>query len=314
VDGGIGVFYWEGTWISVGGESYDENLKLWERDGSGWATSHAGGYDPEDAGKWYGGSSVDNQAFFDEKGKAIESLKIFNLVKTGNEVPLTIDEIENTKLIFSVGKEVTLPKTVMAVMLDNTKRSVSVAWENADLEGMKNGKAGKYTGRGKAEGFDAECLISMVEYNYVRNGSFEEGEVHWVSTPLKAFEELGVEEKASDSLTGTKHYHFWGSGEDTVEFTLEQEIGVIDEGKFNYSVSVMGGDGGETEIYAYVRIDGEIVYRADTVITVYDQWHTATISNMDYHGEKTLTVGVYVKCQGAGAWGKIDDAIFNRVS
>ena len=81
---GIGVFYWEGTWISVGGSSYQENAALWEKYGSGWAASFASEYDPKDAGQWYGGCAVDNQALFDQDGKALESLKIFTLVRSGN--------------------------------------------------------------------------------------------------------------------------------------------------------------------------------------------------------------------------------------
>ena len=83
---GIGVFYWEGTWISVGGSSYQQNSALWEKYGSGWASSYAAGYDPDDAGKWYGGCAVENQALFDEHGKALESLKVFALVRYGNAV------------------------------------------------------------------------------------------------------------------------------------------------------------------------------------------------------------------------------------
>lgn len=83
---GIGVFYWEGTWISVGSDSYEKNLSVWEKYGSGWATSYAAEYDPEDAGKWYGGCAVENQAFFDEKGKATEALKVFSLLKSGNVI------------------------------------------------------------------------------------------------------------------------------------------------------------------------------------------------------------------------------------
>ena len=86
IDNCIGVFYWEGTWISSGGNSYEENLALWEKHGSGWATSFAAEYDPNDAGKWYGGCAVDNQAFFDKNGKALESLKVFALVRDGNDV------------------------------------------------------------------------------------------------------------------------------------------------------------------------------------------------------------------------------------
>ena len=83
---GIGVFYWEGTWITVGGSSYEENLALWQQHGSGWATSYAGEYDPKDAGKWYGGCSVDNQALFTPDGHAAEALKVFALVRTGNTI------------------------------------------------------------------------------------------------------------------------------------------------------------------------------------------------------------------------------------
>ena len=83
-ENGIGMFYWEGTWISVGGNSWEANSALWEKYGSGWASSYAGEYDPDDAGKWYGGCAVENQAFFDQKGHALESLKIFALVREGN--------------------------------------------------------------------------------------------------------------------------------------------------------------------------------------------------------------------------------------
>lgn len=75
--GGIGIFYWEGAWIPVGPANAD-NSPIWEQYGSGWASSYASDYDPEDAGKYYGGSSWDNQAFFDFEGHPLESLKIFN--------------------------------------------------------------------------------------------------------------------------------------------------------------------------------------------------------------------------------------------
>ena len=84
---GLGVFYWEGAWITVGdvtglsGSAYSarlsRNKQLWERDGSGWAASFCGEYDPDDGGKWYGGSAVDNQAFFSPDGKALPSLSVF---------------------------------------------------------------------------------------------------------------------------------------------------------------------------------------------------------------------------------------------
>ncbi len=310
---GIGVFYWEGTWISVGQNSWEENSAKWEKYGSGWASSYAGGYDPDDAGQWYGGCAVDNQAFFDANGKALESLKVFGLLGKGNTVENKADAIEDTELIIDLKGDIVLPDTVNAIMLDNSKQSIPVEWHNVDIETMKNGGAAKYTILGTAGGMEARCYVSMVHYNYLANWSFEEGDAGWTATAIGSFDELYVEDKVTDSMTGTKHYHFWGAGENCVEFTLEQNVTGLKEGNYTYSISIMGGDGGATEIYAYVKINGEIVCTADTEITVYDEWHTATIENIPVGEGDTIVVGLYVKCAGPNAWGKIDDALFNSV-
>ncbi|MBR1780296.1 MAG: glycosyl hydrolase 53 family protein [Oscillospiraceae bacterium] len=78
IPGGIGVCYWEGTWITVGGSSWAENSRLWETCGSGWASSYAAEYDPNDAGKYYGGNAVDNQALFDPTGHPLDTLRVFS--------------------------------------------------------------------------------------------------------------------------------------------------------------------------------------------------------------------------------------------
>lgn len=75
--GGIGVFYWEPAWIELPNTSWEERAQIWERYGTGWASSYAGTYDPEDAGKYYGGSACVKQALFDENGYPLESLKTF---------------------------------------------------------------------------------------------------------------------------------------------------------------------------------------------------------------------------------------------
>lgn len=82
--GGIGVFYWEGAWIPVGPASAD-NSSIWEEYGSGWASSFASDYDPEDAGVYYGGCSWDNQAFFDFEGHPLESINVFNYMRYGEK-------------------------------------------------------------------------------------------------------------------------------------------------------------------------------------------------------------------------------------
>ncbi len=93
---GLGMFYWEGAWITVGDitgktgsawtRQYNANKTLWEQYGCGWASSYSAEYDPDDAGRYYGGSAVDNQAFFDAKGRALTSLHVFKHVLTGSVV------------------------------------------------------------------------------------------------------------------------------------------------------------------------------------------------------------------------------------
>ena len=326
---GIGVFYWEGTWISVGGASYEENLAIWEKHGSGWASSYAGDYDPDDAGQWYGGNAVDNQAFFDKEGKPIESLKVFGLVREGNVVENKANALEDTNLIIDLNGQIVLPEKINAVMLDNSKQEVEVEWTQMakvegyetlpygpiDFDAMKNDGVQKYDIIGTAGGMTAHCYVSMVEYNFLQNYSFEEGEKGWVATPTGAMDELKAEEKSTDSLTGVWHYHFWSQATNSVEFTLEQTVTDLPTGKYKYTISIMGGDGGNTNIYSYVKINGEIVKTSPLELSGYNVWNTTVIGDIDYQSGDEIVVGIYVQCEGAGngAWGKIDDALLNSV-
>ena len=315
---GIGVVYWEGAWIPVGTDSREENRALWEQYGSGWAASYAAVYDPDDAGRYYGGSAVDNQTLFDAWGHPLESLKVFRLMRTGNEISPVPDALDVPEVVCDLNAPLVLPETVNAVMTDNTRRPVPVVWDLSPEEETAMHAAGpkQYEITGEADGLKARCLVSMVEYNYLRNYSFEEGDTGWIFTDLKHADELYVEDKKTDSLTGSKHAHFWSAEKNSVEFTLEQEISDLPKGKFRFSVSVMGGDCGETDIRAYVKVNGKEVARSEQIpITGYNSWNVGTVPVFDHPTSGSVTVGIYVKCsgEGNGAWGKIDDAALNSI-
>ena len=314
---GIGVVYWEGTWISVGGDSWEENSALWEKYGSGWASSYAATYDPNDAGKYYGGNAVDNQAMFDQHGHPLESLKVFRLMREGNETLLRADALEDVQIICDLNGKLTMPETVNAIMNDDSKQQIPVVWNltEEDKQDMYRGGVNQYVVTGEAGGMEAKCYVSMVEYNFLTDYSFEENSPAWVFTDLGKTQEFYIEDKKTDSLTGSKHAHFWSAGQNSVEFTLEQQVNELPEGKFRFTVSIMGGDGGSTDIYAYVKVNGEITVKAPMKITSYGNWDTAVTDAFEHKAGDSVTVGVYVKCQGTGngAWGKIDDALLNSV-
>ena len=316
---GIGVCYWEGTWIPVGSSSWEENSILWEKYGSGWATSYAKEYDPSDAGKYYGGTAVDNQALFDKDGYPLESLKVFSLVKKGNIVDLRADAIEDTTIICDLAQPVELPNKVNAIMNDGSKQEIDVIWDSFDEEAMHTNGPSKYEILGSAGGMRAHCYVSMVEYNYLNNYSFEDNKQNdrtptsWNVFETGKADELYVESKATDSLTGDKHYHFWSANQNSINFDLEQKIENLPKGTYKFTISIMGGDGGKTNIYAYVKINGEIVLKEEMKITSYNEWDTKTIKGINYNGTDEIIVGIHVECAGSGngAWGKIDDALLN---
>lgn len=316
IPGGIGVVYWEGTWITVGQNSWDENHAIWEKYGSGWASSYAAVYDPDDAGKYYGGCAVENQAMFDPSGKPLDSLRVFNLVRYGNTVPLKADALEDAVLSFDIGKPIILPKTVNAVMNDGSLQPVDVTWDitDAKLAEMAAGGEAKYEVTGTADSMKARAFITISKFNYAKNYSFEDGELSgWTLTDLGKADELHVEDKLTDSLTGRYHMHFWSAAQNSVHFTLEQTLTGLAAGTYQYSISIMGGDSGASDIYAYVKINGEIVHRQALAITSYGAWDTAKISGITCKEGDSVSIGIFVKCAGSGngAWGKIDDAIFN---
>ena len=309
--GGIGVFYWEGAWVPTGGTTWEENHRLWETFGTGWASSWAAAYDPDDAGKYYGGSACDNQAMFDFSARALDSLAVFRLMRDGQDAPIVPVALNDAAVEVRVGGEPVLPKTVEAVMTDNTHTLVPVEWDMDAVAAIDTAAEGEYRLPGTAAGLPAACRVVVSMRNYLRNGGFEDTDVSmWRVTDLGKTSQLYREEKAVDSKEGNAHWHFYSAAADTVKFTLEQDITDAPAGTYRYEISVMGGDCGAQTVYAYVLINGTEAGRSETSFTKWNEWHTAAIRDVPVQEGDLVTVGLYVECAGPGAWGKIDEASF----
>ena len=66
------------------------------------------------------------------------------------------------------------------------------------------------------------------------------------------------------------------------------------------------------ELSRVAELDGEIVASAPMEITIWNEWHCGEITGIEYSENQTLTVGISVKTDAAGAWGKIDDASLSK--
>lgn len=315
-DSGIGVFWWEAAWLPVPGESWEERSALWEKYGSGWASSFSAEYDPDDAGKYYGGCAWENQAMFDFEGKPLESLKTWGLVRVGNEVPLAPDAIMDSQLMVKLGEPVILPDKVSAIYNDGSEQEIDVVWsDDEDLEAMTNGEPATYTIVGVAGGMEALCRVAMVDANYVENYSFEdEDRDMWVIENIDdKTTQIDYQKKALDAVTGDYALHFWG--ESATEFRATQAVTMIPAGTYSLTASIQGGiDGGDDMqdiyIFAYVNDGTDEMKTASAELSGYANWQHPKVTDITVNEGDTVYVGVYVKA-GKGSWGTIDDFMLN---
>lgn len=303
----VGVFYWEPGWICVPGDTWEERSAKWERFGSGWASSYAAEYDPDDAGVYYGGSACDNQAMFDANGYPLESLKTFSYVKTGNDVPLAVDSIEPVYVSVKRNNPIELPCTITAVYNDGSEEPVEAAWdESVDLDALSAGEIGTYTIYGNAGGVQCVCYVSIVDENYVVNYSFEDEDTSmWRITEQSATTDFQV--KKTDAYSGEVSLHFWNANE--VQFTAEQDISGLRPGNYSLSVQVQGGGMDGTENMILYAVSDGVRYEQPFSVDGWVNWQNPTIENIPCT-EGTITIGVSISAAG-GAWGTLDDFLLN---
>lgn len=313
----MGVFYWEGTWIPVGPADAD-NSSIWEKYGSGWASSYSGSYDPKDAGKYYGGCSWDNQAMFDFTGHPLDSLKVFRELKYGATAPLAVEKVPDVEVSCNVGAELALPETAQVVYNDKTaNREVPVVWDAEQTAAIDTNIGGSYQVEGilQDEELDEEyrTVVANVEVkriNYVVNSGFEDSDTSmWKVTYNGKENPTDYQVNAKDARTGETAFHFWSASE--MDFSIEQEVTGLEPGTYQLSAFSQGGDmlsSSVLEVYAIA--DGQ-EYSQSFELTGYADWKQPTVADIKLTGD-TIVVGVRMKCNG-GSWGTVDDFTLNRV-
>lgn len=315
-ESGIGLVYWEPAWIPVPGNSYEERSILWEQYGSGWASSYAAEYDPEDAGVYYGGSSWDNQALFDFTGHPLASLSVFRYLQSGATTEVRLDAITPSVVTVRLKDTVMLPETVSAVFNDGSSMQIPVTWDTSsiDLTSISFQGVASYTIPGvvsnQGEVMNTTCRIDIVEKNYIDNPSFESEDMSmWnISNIDNKTSELYVVDKVSDAVTGNRSLHFYSTSE--VQFQVEQEVTSLTSGTYNFSLTLHGGDALTQDITIYAIADG-VTYTETTNITKWREFSTPKIEGIVCESG-TVKVGVKVLLSN-GAWGNIDDFLLAPV-
>lgn len=310
--GAEGVFYWEGTWIPVGPADAD-NSDLWEKYGSGWASSYASGYDPKDAGQYYGGCSWDNQAMFDFTGHPLASLNVFKYLKYGATAPLAVDSIPEVTVACNIGTDPELPDTVSVIYNDRSEAQVPVIWNTDDVAAIDTKNGGNFTVSGTLDdGTEVTAAVTVDRINYVQNPSFEDSDTSmWTINYSGETDPTDYQVKAADAHSGEVAFHFW-SGSADMDFSIEQSFTDLEPGTYELSAFSQGGDlSDDASMELYAMVDGKEL-TAPFMLTTYADWQNPAIPEIKVT-DGSLTIGVRYKCN-VNSWGTLDDVTLYKIA
>lgn len=328
----IGVFYWEPAWISpyyvydedgnADEKLFKQNQEAWEKYGSGWAASYAAEYDPNDAGKWYGGSAVDNQSWFDFDGTALATAKIYSLIRTGAVAERAISSIgidkEQNPLKVSLGETIAYPKAV-ATYNDGTTEQMDVLWDEDEKEAVNVNKIGEYVVHGTVTEGGKEYKLTLTvkvvpSANILKDPGFEKGLAHpdWELSGATGCVSTQEKDWKENPRTGTYAMNFWS--QDPAEFTVSQTI-MPEAGTYTFGGYIQGDGAGTEDVqYAFVEVsdaaDGTSCRKAAFTLNGWRNWSNPQITDIQVKKGDSVRVGVTIKATetgSAGVWGSLDD-------
>ena len=323
--GGLGVFYWEPAWITVGditGLSGDEletqiaaNKEAWETYGSGWAASYGGEYNPEDAGKWYGGSAVDNEAMFYPDGTPTAGLYVWNYVKTGAVSRyVSVESITNPEETIDANAAFTLPETVV-VNYNSGEMDETVAWNEEEVAAIDTAVSGVYTvsgtvtfskeiNQGAFSGItSAEVIYTLTvkQPNLVTDANdagFESGVNYTIGG--KGISAIPAKDDPYEGK-GSMHWYYTSATTGTVTYN---KVITLEPGK--YSAELMSqGFAGDTISLQILSDDDEVLFEGDaTVLEGWAVWKKVAVDFM-ITKQTDVKIQIVVNMQ-KGGWGTAD--------
>jgi arabinogalactan endo-1,4-beta-galactosidase len=314
-DNGIGVFYWEPAWIPV--QVYDadadnaeevlsENKELWETYGSGWASSYAGEYDADDAGVYYGGSAVDNMAWFNFDGTPSDMVNIYSYVSTGATAPLSVLKASADDVTVKALETLSLPDTATVYYNDGTSEDIIVTWNEDDVNAVDTSVVGDYNVRGtvtasNGDSVELQITVTVEPENLLSDSGFEDNDGSWTVEGTGG----AIKSDSSNVLSGSNCLHFWYG--ESFEFTATQTVNV-DKGIYNASVNLQGGDADDTCVFKLIAEVGDDTYEATGSVSGWQVWSKLLIENIEVTEDNTdIKITIYTSAI-AGAWGSYDDA------
>jgi len=325
--GGLGVFYWEPAWITVGdttgmtGSEFDAQLAAnkarWEEFGSGWAASYAAGYDPDDAGQWYGGSAVDNEALFYPDGTPTEALPVWNYVFTGSVTDtVSLEGYEVLSACILPNEIHTLPDEIVLYYSTGTV-SAPVEWQT---KSVSSDTACTLTIPGTVKlpvaptaGYEHYRGIDTIDVTYTltvepENLIPDAQAATFQKADGLTLEKMDIPAKGSGDETSGDAWgcaHWWNSGAETMTASVTYGTSIeLQPGEYQFEAQAQG-EVGDTVTAQILDEEGSLLFAGDPVtLAAWQNWKKPFVS-FTLDAPQTVRLRLEVSSQPKG-WGTVD--------
>ena len=320
---GIGMFYWEPAWITVGdttglsGDDYEsrvgDNRALWEEYGCGWASSYAAVYDPADAGQYYGGSAVDNQALFYPDGTPTAAWGVYENIRTGEySTEITADGVETFSFTITEGDEYSLPETAIVTYSNGSTSEEPVTWD-ADQVRAITGAPGTYVVNGTCMEFNTTFILVILPVNLIDDSiaGFETSDYEAAYT----VEGTGISShNTEDPRNGTYDAHWYASEANRGSITLNDAIVLESAGTYAFTGYTQGDNKGSNIVFKILNATTlEVIAQSDAIYT--DDWNNWQSGEVSITVSEPTSVILVIEIDyPAGGWGTVDDLLFYQVT
>ncbi|WP_309573499.1 glycosyl hydrolase 53 family protein [Deinococcus sp.] len=267
---GLGAFYWEPAWLP----------------GVGWKTGET--------------NSWENQAMFDFKGAALDSLDAFRFTPSSVGTASPVAVLAPAPVMVAKGATPILPAQVNVLYNEGTIKSMLVQWS-----AVSTTTPGAATVPGTGAGLPQKAALTVnvtapvpTQTNLVQNPGFEDDLAHWT---LGGTDAGKIDGKAGNAHGGAKAFNYWYGT--PFAYTLTQKLTGLKDGTYTLRAWA-SGVGGDTK--AALTAQGAGGAQSTPITnTGWNVWKPYAVENITVTGG-TLTIGFDVAALGA-IWGFFDD-------
>ncbi len=280
-EGGLGLFYWEPTWLPVEGVGSTQG----------------------------GGNEWENQALFDFEGNALDAIHAFAFEpgSLDNDEALLVYDLDAVEVDQNAAGDdliAEFPSTAKVLYQDGSIRDVEIEWDlSSEMVITETNKAYK----GTVLDFTVNLPVTLIDRSSLLNLDFESGDTGWTIEQNRSSAGYIATSDTGTPYSGDWCFQYWD--EEAFEIDLYQKTTVQEDGEYHLSVWSQGEGDSNLVMTLYIAdAEGNILASEEFTNAGWSVWQHPVVSAELAAGD-TIRIGVLLEGT-AGDWGTLDDFEF----